>query len=233
MNDDHLERRLTRDRRAAARRRRRCRARARRSSRTSRADRRGGRRGRGPRLPRVAVARPPRPGVVPVRRRRAHALALDRACLGAAERPSARRRCRPSSVRLALALLRASSSAAGYRKALDIMALQGVLQRMEHGHRRSVRPRPLLRLGLRHSRRPRVGLAARRAPSLPALHRRREHPRRRAVLPRRVADPRGERVSLGREGLPDDAARGGRGPGDRALARPRAAAGGSCSRRNR
>jgi hypothetical protein len=35
--------------------------------------------------------------------------------------------------RLGLALLRASSSAAGYRKALDIMALQGVLQRMDTG----------------------------------------------------------------------------------------------------
>jgi hypothetical protein len=35
--------------------------------------------------------------------------------------------------RLALALLRASSSQAGYRKALDIMALQGVLQRMSTG----------------------------------------------------------------------------------------------------
>jgi Protein of unknown function (DUF3500) len=33
--------------------------------------------------------------------------------------------------RLALALLRSSSSPAGYRKALDIMALQGVLQRMD------------------------------------------------------------------------------------------------------
>jgi hypothetical protein len=35
--------------------------------------------------------------------------------------------------RLALALLRASTSPAGYRKALDIMALQGVLQRMDTG----------------------------------------------------------------------------------------------------
>jgi len=35
--------------------------------------------------------------------------------------------------RLALALLRESSSPAGYRKALDIMALQGVLQRMSTG----------------------------------------------------------------------------------------------------
>jgi hypothetical protein len=35
--------------------------------------------------------------------------------------------------RLALALLRASSSPAGYRKALDIMSLQGVLQRMDTG----------------------------------------------------------------------------------------------------
>jgi hypothetical protein len=35
--------------------------------------------------------------------------------------------------RLALAMLRASSSAAGYRKALDIMALQGVLRRMSTG----------------------------------------------------------------------------------------------------
>ena len=35
--------------------------------------------------------------------------------------------------RRALALLRASSSAAGYRKALDIMALQGVLRRIDTG----------------------------------------------------------------------------------------------------
>jgi hypothetical protein len=35
--------------------------------------------------------------------------------------------------RLALALLRASSSAAGYRKAVDIMALQGVLRRLDTG----------------------------------------------------------------------------------------------------
>ncbi len=35
--------------------------------------------------------------------------------------------------RLALRLLRASTSPAGYRKALDIMALQGVLQRMDTG----------------------------------------------------------------------------------------------------
>jgi hypothetical protein len=35
--------------------------------------------------------------------------------------------------RLALALLRSSSSPAGYRKALDIMALQGVLRRMNTG----------------------------------------------------------------------------------------------------
>jgi hypothetical protein len=35
--------------------------------------------------------------------------------------------------RLALALLRSSVSPAGYRKALDIMALQGVLQRMDTG----------------------------------------------------------------------------------------------------
>lgn len=35
--------------------------------------------------------------------------------------------------RLALTLLRASTSPAGYRKALDIMALQGVLQRMDTG----------------------------------------------------------------------------------------------------
>jgi hypothetical protein len=35
--------------------------------------------------------------------------------------------------KLALALLRSSSSPAGYRKALDIMSLQGVLQRMDTG----------------------------------------------------------------------------------------------------
>ena len=39
----------------------------------------------------------------------------------------------PESRRLALRLLRASASASGYRKALDIMALQGVLQRMSTG----------------------------------------------------------------------------------------------------
>ena len=39
----------------------------------------------------------------------------------------------PEQRRLALHLLRASSSAAGYRKAVDIMALQGVLQRMSPG----------------------------------------------------------------------------------------------------
>jgi hypothetical protein len=39
----------------------------------------------------------------------------------------------PEQRRLALALLRASSSAGGYRKALDIMALQGVLRRMSTG----------------------------------------------------------------------------------------------------
>ena len=36
----------------------------------------------------------------------------------------------PAQRKLALALLRASTSAAGYKKAVDIMALQGVLQRM-------------------------------------------------------------------------------------------------------
>ena len=91
-----------------------------------------------------------------------------------------------------------------------------------HGHQRSVRSRSVLRLGLRHSRRPRLGLAVRRASPLQALHRRRGHRRRRAVLPRRVADPCDKRLSLGREGRPDDAARGGRRARDRALARPRA-----------
>jgi uncharacterized protein DUF3500 len=39
----------------------------------------------------------------------------------------------PAQRKLALALLRSSTSPAGYRKALDIMALQGVLQRMSTG----------------------------------------------------------------------------------------------------
>jgi hypothetical protein len=39
----------------------------------------------------------------------------------------------PGQRRLALALLRSSVSPAGYRKALDIMALQGVLQRLDTG----------------------------------------------------------------------------------------------------
>jgi Protein of unknown function (DUF3500) len=39
----------------------------------------------------------------------------------------------PSQRRLALALLRSSVSRVGYRKALDIMSLQGVLQRMDTG----------------------------------------------------------------------------------------------------
>ena len=39
----------------------------------------------------------------------------------------------PETRRLALGLLRASTSASGYRKAVDIMALQGVLQRLNGG----------------------------------------------------------------------------------------------------
>lgn len=39
----------------------------------------------------------------------------------------------PAQRKLALALLRSSSSPTGYRKAIDIMALQGVLQRMDTG----------------------------------------------------------------------------------------------------
>ncbi len=91
-----------------------------------------------------------------------------------------------------------------------------------HGLQRSLRRRPLLRLHVRHAWRSSVGLAARRTSPLEALHRRGQHALRRAVLPRRVANPRSERISLGREGLPDDGARGRRRSGDRALARPRA-----------
>ena len=124
---------------------------------------------------------------------------------------------------LALALLRASSSTAGYRKAVNIMALQGVLGRLDTGIADPVRSRPLLRLRVRHPRRASVGLAVRRAPPLQALHGRQGHARGRAVLPRRLADSRRQRVSVGREGLPDDAARGGRGARDRAPARRRPA----------
>ena len=77
--------------RSAARGRRGGRARARRPLRTSCAGRPGERcRSRRARVARIAVAGPARPGVVSVRRRRAHALALDGAFLGAAERASTR-----------------------------------------------------------------------------------------------------------------------------------------------
>ncbi len=218
MNDDHLEPRLTRTavlRLAGA-----GAAGLALGARTGtrRTDRRGGGRGRRARLPRVAVTGRPRPGVVPVRGRRAHPLALDGACLGAAERPSAR-----SDVgRAAEARARAAALEQLAGRLPQVARHHGAAGRAaahEHGVQRSVRPRPLLRLGVRHARGPSVGLAVRGAPSLEALHRRRRHPRRRAVLPRRLADPRGERVPLGRPRLPDDAARGGRRPGDRALAR--------------
>ena len=163
----------------------------------------------------------PRPSDVPVRKRRAHSLALDRALLRAAQRASPRAMSRRA------ATARARPAA---REHLGDRLSQGARHHgapgrpaaHEHGHQRSVRSRSVLRLGLRHSRRPRVGLAVRGTPSLQALHRRREHPRRRAVLPRRVADACGKRLSLGREERSDDAARGGRRAGDRALARPRA-----------
>ena len=128
--------------------------------------------------------------------------------------------------RLALALLRVEQLAGRLPQGARHHGAAGRAAAHEHGHRRSVRPRPLLRLGLRHARRRGVGLAARGPPPLQALHRRRGHAGRRAVLPRRLADPRGQRVPLGRARLPDDAARGGRRPRDRALARRTAPAAG-------
>ena len=108
--------------------------------------------------------------------------------------------------RLALALLRSSSSPAGYRKALDIMALQGVLQRMTAGVSDPFDP-DLYYVSV-------FGTPGARAWGwrLEGHHLSRHFTvvgrdtRRRAVLPRRLADPRRERVSLGRAGLPDDAA---------------------------
>ena len=125
--------------------------------------------------------------VVCVRERRAHALALDRAVLRAAERPAA-----GSDVgRAARARTRIAA-----REQLDGRLPQGgehhgapgCARPAGHGHRRPVRSRPLLLLGLRHARRAGVGLAVRRASPLAALHGRQGQARGRAVLPRRLAN---------------------------------------------
>ena len=91
------------------------------------------------------------------------------------------------------------------------MALQGVLQRMSTASATRSTPTSTTSRSSAH-RRARLGLAVRGAPPLAALHPRQGHHRRRAVLPRRLADPRRQRLSLGREGLPtmpreEDAAR--------------------------
>ena len=216
--------------RASVRRRRRCGARARRAPGARRAERRSSRRSCCTSLPCVAVTRPPRPGDVPVRseeRTRWHwtvpsSVPRNGLPLGAMS---------PEQRRLAHAMLRASTSAVGYRKALDIMALQGVLRRLNTGISDPFDPECSTSRSSA-PRRPGLGLAVRRAPPLEALHRRRQHRRRRAVLPRRLADPGEKRVSLGREERADDAPRGGRRARDRALARPRAPRR-SCSRRSR
>ena len=106
----------------------------------------------------------------------------------------------PEQRRLALALLRASSSPTGYRKAVDIMALQGVLQRMSPGtgdtfdadrYYVSVFGAPgASRWGWRFE-----GHHLSRHFTLV-----RGAARRRAVLPRCLADPSRERVPLDRSG---------------------------------
>ena len=217
MSDDHFERRLTRT--AAIRLAAAGAAGLALGARPARAAESAGqaRRESRTRLPRVVVTRAPRSGDLSVRRRRAHALALDRACVGTAERPPVRSGLdRAAQARTDPAPL--EQLAGRLPKGTRHHGAAGRAPAHGHGARRPVRPRSLLRLGIRHSRRPSVGLAARRAPSLQELHRRRGRPRRRAVLPRRVADPRRERVPLGRGGVPDDAARGGCRTRDRPLA---------------
>ena len=105
----------------------------------------------------------------------------------------------PAQRQLALALLRTSTSPAGYRKALDIMALQGVLRRMNTGFADPFDP-DLYFVSVFGTPGTRVGVAARGTPSFEALHRGRRHHGRRAVLPRCLADPCRERVPDGRAG---------------------------------
>ena len=63
---------------------------------------------------------------------------------------------------LALALLRASSSTCRLPQGAEHHGVPGRARTPGHGHRRPVRSRPLLRLGLRHAGRASVGLAASR-----------------------------------------------------------------------
>ena len=124
--------------------------------------------------------------------------------------------------RLGLALLRVEQLGRRLRQGRRHHVAAGCAPAAGHGARRHVRRRSLLRVGLRYARRARVGMEVRGTPPVPALHDRRERARRRAVLPRGVADPGEQRLPLRRAGLPDDAPRGGRGARDRPLARPRA-----------
>ena len=116
----------------------------------SRAGRGSGRRGRRPGLPRVTVAGRPQPRFVPVRRRRAHTLALDGARLRAAERSSARRdvgraaQARACSVALEQLARRLPQGARHH-------GFAGGAAAHEHGRRRSLRSEPLLRLRVRDS----------------------------------------------------------------------------------
>ena len=75
----------------------------------------------------------------------------------------------PETRRLALGLLRASTSASGYRKALDIMALQGVLQRLNGGPGRSIPTSTTSRSSARPA--PAGGAGASRATISPATSR--------------------------------------------------------------
>ena len=135
--------------------------------------------------------------------------------------------------RLALALLRASSSTAGYRKALTSWRSRVCSDASTRASpTRSIQICSTSRCSARPAREPGAGGFEGHHLSQ-ALHRRWQHARGRAVLPRRLADSCDQRVSVGREGLPDDAARRGRRPGDRALCSTARYGSGSCSRRSR
>ena len=143
--------------------------------------------------------------------------ALDRYLLSPAERPPASRRVS----RAAQARARFAREQAGYRKALDIMALQGVLQRMDTGFSDpfdadlyfvSVFGTPGDRAwGWR--------LEGTTSPGTSPSSATRSSPSRSSSARGRRAP--GAHIARS-QGLPDDGARGGRRSGDRALARPRA-----------
>ena len=149
-----------------------------------------------------------------------------------AERPSARSDVgRPAEARARAAALEQLA-----RRLPQVARHHGAAGRAaahEHGVQRSVRPRPLLRLGVRHARGPSVGMAVRGAPSLEALHRRRRAPS--SPSPSSSAPGRpARRARTARSPAATGRCRARRTPPGRSCSRSTAGCGGRwCSRRSR